>query len=51
VCSSDLELLTEVIGRMRREARRHYERLEATQTADQLADSVPGVAGNAGSSA
>jgi len=26
-----IELLTEVIGRMRREARRHYEELEATQ--------------------
>ena len=26
-----IELLTEVIGRMRREARKHYERLEAAQ--------------------
>jgi osmoprotectant transport system ATP-binding protein len=29
-----IELLTEVIGRMRREARRHYEDLEAKQVAD-----------------
>jgi osmoprotectant transport system ATP-binding protein len=37
-----IELLTEVIGRMRQEARRHYERLEAAQAADEV--SVPGVA-------
>ena len=46
-----IELLTEVIGRMRREARRHYEQLEATQIADQAADGAAGVAGVVGSSA
>jgi hypothetical protein len=39
-----IELLTEVIGRMRQEARRHYERLEATQAADEV--NVPGVTGS-----